>query len=151
MGIKLVPYSKLPAHVRKLVLASQEDGCCMPREDGQIYIYYNDRKLWGRIRFTILHEIGHIALDHQEQSDVAEAEANFFAKYAIAPPPLVHALGIPNVYQIMERFETTDECAHYVLNYYYKWLNYGAYHYTFNESRLQALFELVEPNRFRFA
>ena len=43
-----------------------------------------------RIRFTIMHEIGHIVLDHTEHSDLAESEANFFAKYALAPPPLVH-------------------------------------------------------------
>ena len=43
-------------------------------------IYYNDKKDAGRIRFTILHEIGHFVLGHLQQSDLAESEANFFAK-----------------------------------------------------------------------
>jgi hypothetical protein len=150
MGIKLVPYSKLPDQAKKIFYTTQEDGFSVER-DGKQYIYYNDSKPMGRIRFTILHEIGHIALEHQEESDVAESEANFFAKYAIAPPPLVHALGISTAEQVMAWFKTTGECARYILSYYHKWLNYGAYYYTDNESRLQALFGLVEPNRFRLA
>ena len=33
---------------------------------------------------TILHEIAHCVLDHQEGTEIEEAEAKFFAKYALA-------------------------------------------------------------------
>ena len=51
-------------------------------ENGQsvFYIFYDDSMYDRRIRFTIMHEIGHIVLDHTEHSDLAESEANFFAK-----------------------------------------------------------------------
>lgn len=34
----------------------------------------------------MLHEIGHIILDHSEDSNLAEDEVKFFAKYALVPP-----------------------------------------------------------------
>ena len=37
-----------------------------------------------------MHEIAHIILNHLEESDVAEAETNFFVGYAIAPIVLIH-------------------------------------------------------------
>lgn len=43
-----------------------------------------------------MHEIGHIVLDHSEGSELAEVEARFFAKYALAPPPLIHKLRLQN-------------------------------------------------------
>lgn len=39
---------------------------------GEWYIYYNDKKDYGRINNTIMHEIGHIVLDHSEDSELAE-------------------------------------------------------------------------------
>ena len=85
-------------------------------------IYYNDRLNYGRIRFTILHEIAHIVLKHKEESDLAEAEANFFAKYMIAPPVLV-AMANPSDYiDVANIFNLSDECAWNSFNYYQKWL-----------------------------
>lgn len=40
----------------------------------------------GRVRFTKLHEAGHLLRGHLQDSELAEIEANFWAKYAIAPP-----------------------------------------------------------------
>ena len=37
-----------------------------------------------------MHEVGHYALGHIKEGDEEEAEAEFFAKYALAPPPLIH-------------------------------------------------------------
>ena len=59
-------------------------------------IYYNDEgHCIGNIRWTIFHEIGHVYLGHHDNSSgneqLEEDEANFFAKYSIAPPPLIQA------------------------------------------------------------
>ena len=37
-------------------------------------IVYNDKMPEHRIRFSIMHEIGHIVLDHSEDSELAEKE-----------------------------------------------------------------------------
>jgi hypothetical protein len=59
-----------------------------------------------------------------EHSDVAEAEANFFAKYAIAPLPIVHLFKPEDPYDIMETFGLSFECAWYVMKNYKKWYQY---------------------------
>ena len=80
---------------------------------------------YGRINNTILHEIGHIVLDHTEESELAEAEVNFFAKYALVPPVLVYKLNIKSPNKISEIFDVSIQAGYYAYNYYRKWLNYG--------------------------
>lgn len=55
-----------------------------------------------------------------EDSELAEAEANFFAKFALAPPILIHKLNLKTVKEIAERFAISYEAAQYALNFYYK-------------------------------
>ena len=104
MGIKLVPYTSLSPDKRIRALKASYDGFFAEYEEGGevvLAIFYNDTMIAERIRFTILHEIGHIVLGHMEHSDVAEAEANFFAKYAIAPPPIVHLFQPDDPYDLL--------------------------------------------------
>ena len=82
-------------------------------------------------------------MDHLETSELAEAEAKFFAKYALAPPPLVHQLGLKDPYEIMARFDISLEAAFYAYNYYKKWLNYGGECYKAYERRLIRQFDSV--------
>lgn len=127
MGIKLIPYSSLSSAEQTRAFAASPDGFFTEYEyeNAVSYvIYYNDTMKPERIRFTILHEISHIVLEHKEHSDVAEAEANFFAKYAIAPPPIVHLFKPEDPYDIMEIFGLSFECAWHVMDYYKKWYWY---------------------------
>lgn len=130
MGVTVVPYTALPLKDRPLLYKKSEDGFCVERENGKWYIFYNDTMEYGRINNTIFHEIGHIALDHTEDSELAEKEVKFFAKYALVPPVLVHKLGLTSVEQIASVFEVSMEAASYALTYYKKWLRYGGYNYT---------------------
>ena len=43
----------------------------------------------GRVRFSLAHELGHIALRHPEAGPREEAEANAFASALLVPPPLL--------------------------------------------------------------
>lgn len=127
MGIILIPYTSLSQKERNRAFAISPDGFFVEHEDKgtiNLAIFYNDDRMPERIRFTILHEIGHIVLEHMEHSDVAEAEANFFAKYAIAPPPIVHLFNPEDPYDIVETFGLSFECAWNVMNYYKKWYRY---------------------------
>lgn len=129
MGIKIIPYSAFAANKRWLLLKKSEDGFCLERTNGQWYIYYNDEKEYGRVNHTIMHEIGHIVLDHTEDSELAEKEVKFFAKYALAPPVLIHKLNLNNPESISQIFEISYEAACYAYVYYRKWKNryYGIY------------------------
>lgn len=97
------------------------------------HILYDDTVNKGRQRFTILHELGHIVLNHKQESTLADAEADFFAKYAIAPPMLVHMLHPFDYLEIASAFGLSRTCAFNAMNYYNKWLNVQtkeSYEYT---------------------
>ena len=104
-----------------------------------ILIYYNDAVPYERTNMTILHEIAHCVLDHTGESE-EEAEACFFAKYAAAPPPLIHRIKPCRPGEIAEYFNISYEAAVYALSYYRKWLTYGGRDYTEYELRLLHLF-----------
>ena len=75
----------------RLCLQFSEDGFSVLKNE-KWTIFYNDEKQYGRFNNTIVHEIGHIVLNHTEDSELAEKEVKFFAKYALVPPVLVHRL-----------------------------------------------------------
>lgn len=80
MGVKVIPYSAYSPDKRWLLIKKSEDGFSVERTNGQWFIFYNDEKDYGRMNHTIMHEIGHIVLDHSEDSELAEKEVNFFCQ-----------------------------------------------------------------------
>lgn len=111
MGITLVPYSALSP--KKLVAAhkASDDGFFIEK-DQHYYIYYNDIDCgYERQNWTILHEIGHIVLDHTGHSKREEDEADFFAKYAIAPPILIHKIGARGPGDVFNAFNISPVAA----------------------------------------
>lgn len=142
MGIKVIPYSSFDKQIQKLLLKKSEDGFTK-NDQGAYTIYYNDNKSYGRINNTIMHEVAHVVLGHIEESDLAEAEAKFFAKYALAPPPLIDKLQLSSPGEIASVFAISFEAAAYAYEYYHKWLEYGGKYYKDYEVKLLALFPEV--------
>ena len=143
MGIKVIPYTAIVSNKRYLLEKKSEDGFSVEKNNGQWYIYYNDKKDYGRVNHTIMHEIGHIVLDHSEDSELAEKEVKFFAKYALAPPVLIHKLKLNSPENISRIFEISYEAACYAYEYYKKWLKFGGSNYTDYERQLLSLFDQV--------
>ena len=79
-------------------------------------------------------------LDHSEDSDLAENEVKFFAKYALVPPVLVLKLHLKSAEEIPDVFDVSYEAAIYAWEYYQKWLGRNT-DYTAYEIRLLNLFE----------
>ncbi len=128
MGIILIPYSCLIDPKRKACLELSQDGFAFILGLRELIIY-NDEISYDRMNMTILHEIAHIALGHNinfKSNDIenerAEAEANFFAKYAAAPPPLVHKIKPKQPEDIMKVFNISYEASYNAFKYYKKWL-----------------------------
>ena len=92
---------------------------------------------------TILHEIGHCVLDHTGHSEHEEDEANFFAKYAIAPPVLVDKIGAECPEDIYNVFDISYEAAVYAYDYYLSWKrrHNRIGKYTDYEEKLLALYK----------
>lgn len=139
MGIEVLPYSSFERSTQKVMMRCSEDGFTV-RNGDIIKIVYNQEKGYKRINHTFLHEIGHIVLNHTQDSELAEAEARFFAKYALAPPVLIHKLETKSAEMVSATFNISSEAAGYALEYYRKWLNFGANNYTEYEIRTLELF-----------
>lgn len=89
------------------------------------FIFYNNQVFFERKNVSIIHEISHAILDHGQNkcnNEKEEAEANFFTKYIIAPPPLIHQFPLISVKSIKNNFEISYEFAENALYYYQKWL-----------------------------
>lgn len=152
MGIVLRKYSDAPTnHNVKLARKASKDGFCaeieyIDEKGGtytQWYVFYDDTMPSRRVRFTIMHEVGHIVLDHSEHSALAEAEANFFAAKSLAPLPLVHNIAPEDYLDIAEGFDISDDSALIVMQNYVKWLRYGSIEYLDYEYALLIQFGLA--------
>ena len=88
-------------------------------------IVYNDKKPLRRIRFTLMHEIGHIDLGHKCESDLARKMADYYAGYALAPSPLVEKFASEKIADIASVFKVSIDCADVCSQRYQKWLRYG--------------------------
>jgi hypothetical protein len=88
MGIKLIPYSSLDPGTNALMMAAYPDAVTRrpKRPDVQrTTIFFNDvNRPRTRIRFSVAHELGHLYLDTEN-----ETEADNFARDFLAPQPLV--------------------------------------------------------------
>ena len=139
MGVTVVPYSTYNERAQNLMLKKSEDGFVVEKKDGSFFIFYHDKKGYGRINNTIMHEIGHIILKHSEDSELADKEVKFFAKYALAPPVLIHKL--KDAFSVSNVFNISYEAAGYALSYYQKWLQYGGRNYTSYELKTLEMFQ----------
>ena len=117
LKIRLIKYSECPLKKRKILLKVSEDGFSLPQK-----IYYNDRQSANRVRFTILHEIGHIQLEHHRDSSKSEwqkeTEANCFAGHLLAPLAIVCLIGVHSQQDIAEIFTISWDCAQFIFQNY---------------------------------
>ena len=145
MNLKVIPYSVLDDEKKKAALKISEDGFLLGTSDYEWRIYYNDVcRSYGRISQTIMHDIGHYALGHSDKGEEEEAEAKFFAKYALAPPPLIHNMSEKiTIENLQNRFDISHQAATYAYSYYKKWLNHGMKDYTGYELKILDLIEDV--------
>lgn len=133
----LIKYTELSrihsVGIKQIIKSFQsEDG--FTEYDGVNYtIAYNDNvKSEGRIRFTLMHEIGHILLNHfvdfdetillrssltKEKYEVLERETNVFARNALSPAVIVNSLKLKTKIDIMHHFKISNLAAQIRLNY----------------------------------
>ena len=142
LGIEIVPYSayKHQDGIIEIMKKMSNEGFT----DGN-RIFYNDdgSNSYERINWTILHELAHILLKHSEDSNLAEAEAQFFSGYAIAPPVLILQLNIKDPWELSDKFGLSLEASTYAFARYQKWLRYGGEFYTDYEIQLCENFNLA--------
>lgn len=144
LDIILVSYQSLSEKKKKACFSKSEDAFSILVDFGnhaEWHIYYNEDIGHCRVRFTIMHEIGHIMLDHEDGNEVEESEANFFSKHILAPPCIMHEVGVEDYVDIVNKFDVSPTMAIYQIDYYDKWLQYGGDYYTEYEKRILKLYK----------
>jgi len=112
LGYSIIPYRSFgPCINNELKRASQDAVTMQFRGSDRPIILYNDRRSAQRINFSIMHEVGHNELGHQEQSPLAEIEANHFAAVALCPSELLEHYDIAESQTVAQLFNISDECA----------------------------------------
>lgn len=68
-------------------ICNEHNDCCVLKLKGNIFlILYNDNELnEARKHWGIVHEVGHIYLDHKFDNEIEEKEAHFFSAQIVAP------------------------------------------------------------------
>jgi Zn-dependent peptidase ImmA (M78 family) len=117
-------YSQLNEELRKYCKSYSEDAFNYKNK-----ICYNDSMPIGRIRFSLMHELGHSLLKHGESSSPRdEQEANYFASHILAPRMAIHYANCKNYHDVSKLFGITGEAAQYAFNDYRRWHRDIVYH-----------------------
>lgn len=115
MQIRLIPYTALPAPLRKDVEMVWPNAITLRPDNFDVTrtaTFYNDSHSRERIRFTLAHELAHIVLQHPaDDSEAYEAEANIFANYLLGPAPIILRDSTNTVDSIMVDFDVSYGCA----------------------------------------
>ena len=84
-------------------------------------VAYNPDRPHGRIRFSLMHELGHHVLGHNESSDQNEKEANAFASHILAPRMAIHYSRCKNANDVARLFDMSFEAADNAFIDYRRW------------------------------
>lgn len=84
-------------------------------------IAYNAHNSKGRIRFSLMHELGHHVLGHTGESESNEQEANAFASYILAPRMAIHYSKCKNAKDVSQVFEMSHDAASIAFDDYRRW------------------------------
>jgi len=128
----LRPYPQLEFSAYLEAISESNEGYSKVEQDpitGMCYyvIYYNDQDHGIRnIRWMVFHEISHIYLGHHDNppgnEQMEEDGSDFFAKYAMCPPPLLNGTKCTCALDVYNKFDASDGFSGYASNYFQRWL-----------------------------
>lgn len=104
-------------------------------------IAYNEKRPEGRIRFSLMHELGHHVLNHTGASRQNEKEANAFASNILAPRMAIHYARCKNANDVSRAFNMSYEAADNACIDYRRWhRNVAIYKMSKNDKALYSHF-----------
>lgn len=115
--LKVYSYDALPDNLKEYCMKFSEDAINFKN-----IICYNNNLPTGRIRFSLMHELGHVILKHNQiKSNRLEQEANFFASNILAPRMAIHYSKCKDPNSISRLFGITHEAAKIAFEDYMRW------------------------------
>lgn len=117
LGIACIKYSSLSDEKQRSCRLISDDAFQVKGT----YIYYNDSLLSTRIRFSLMHELGHIRLGHTKDTPDAENEADFFASQMLMPHVALYRLKCKTADEIRNTFDVSCVAANRALREHRSW------------------------------
>lgn len=127
-GYKLRTYSELKRknlELYDMCITFSEDAF---RDGHNMLVVFNENRPSGRIRFSLMHELGHHILNHTQSTPVHEAEANFFASNLLAPRMAINYANCKNSRDVSNLFGLTFEASDIAFRDYKRQLQYRISH-----------------------
>lgn len=141
LGYTTRAYSKLDDETILFLSEKEMDGFSYYNDkENRYYICYDDKEILARQYFTVMHEIGHIRMNHKEGSVLADKIADYFAAYSLVPSPIVGLYWCEDFIDVMYEFDVSEACANRCFNRFTNWQHYGGKLKAY-EKRLLKLFE----------
>ncbi|QIB58188.1 ImmA/IrrE family metallo-endopeptidase [Blautia producta ATCC 27340 = DSM 2950] len=78
-------------------------------------VFYNDKLCIQRIRFSLMHELGHFLLGHETESRENESEADAFAANLLAPEALIKYKNFHSAPSISSYFGISIAAANHIM------------------------------------
>lgn len=126
------------SYIEIIRMCKSKEGCCYYKKSKNQYLilYNNCCNSYGRVAWTIIHELGHIVCNHYHMIfppdfsekyiyDFQEREANFFASQFLAHPSILKKLNLTSSYELEVFCGLSKEAAQ---NRYRSFLNYDLKH-----------------------
>lgn len=111
-------------------------------------IVINDENCNGRIRFSLMHELGHIVCGHRGNEHNQEIEANYFASNILAPRIAIHYARCKSATEVSKIFCITHEAAKYAFEDYQRWRHTATIRMSKHDKVLYTHFYHQEYNGF---
>lgn len=141
LGFKIRSYSELSTKKAAALRQLSPDACILDDT-----LYYESKCPKGRVRFTIMHEIGHIVLESASEND-----ADVFASHSLAPRMAIHYSGCKNAADVVRFFGLSEEAADYAFNDYRSWHRTAVYRMSPIDKKVYEYFYSQEAGGFVFS
>ena len=118
MGVAPRSYSSIPINERNLSKKASDDAFTLSKGNysvGTTFICFNQDMNKGRMRQSVAHEIAHIWLDHPNNEEPFETEAEYFAAYLLAPIPIIITNKLETISEIKNYFNISFDAARIAL------------------------------------
>ena len=101
-----------------LCISYSQDAFCI---NSLNLIAYNSQKSANRIRFSLMHELGHHLLRHRNDLPSNEDEANYFASNILAPRIAMYYAHLKSVNEVGHFFNLSSSAAYYAAQDFSEW------------------------------
>lgn len=142
MGLVLVKYSSL-THEQLTMLIDKyclSDALTITKNNAN-YIFYNDKAVETRTRFSLAHEIDHITDTIHPAEKYTEKIADHFARSLIMPECVLIYENYDDPYKVADDFNVSLPAATYALESALRWKNHPNFKFTEKEIEYLELYK----------